>query len=204
MLAAMLASAGSAWSKAPSDPIPTEFIAMDAKGEVSVDPSDPSGLRFDLKSSFRLGANSNGINPIAEGLTLNLEYPNSALSCLLASIPGGCFSQSGNGYRAQDFQNCGQNGLLVVIAQCQNTSQSVDEILPFIELLSAINKSDVRLTPTANGQWDLKLTIDFLASPNAPIAGIIAVLRSPSKVGITIGNDHGDVSIAKLTFNGGS
>jgi hypothetical protein len=175
---------------------------MDAKGEVSVDPSDPSGLRFDLKSTFRLGPNSNGINPLAEGLMLNLEYPDTALACLLASIPGGCFSQAGNGYRAQDFQNCGQNGLLVVIAQCQNTSQAANDILPFIDLRPAINKSDLRLTPGLDGRWDMKLSIDFLASPNAPIAGIIAVLRSPNKVKLTIGDDHGDVNIAKLTFNG--
>jgi hypothetical protein len=176
---------------------------MDAKGDVSVDDaSNPTKLSFDLKSSFRLGPNSNGINPLVEGLTVNLEYPGSALACLIASIPGGCFAQTGNGYRAQSFQNCGQNGLLVVIAQCQNTSQSANDILPFVDLLSAINKSDLRLTPGLDGRWDLKLSIDFLASPNAPIAGIIAVLRSPNKVKLTIGDDHGDVSIAKLTFNG--
>ena len=203
MLAAMLASTGSVSSKAPVDQVPIEFTAMAVKGDVSVDDaSNPTKLSFDLKSTFRLGPNSNGINPLAEGLTLNLEYPTSALACLTVSIPGGCFAQTGNGYRAQSFQNCGQNGLLVVIAQCQNASQTADEIPPFFELLQAINKSDLRVTPDPDGRWDLKLSIDFLASPNAPIAGIIAVLRSPNKVRLTIGNDHGDVSIAKLTFNG--
>ena len=199
MLAAVLASTGSVSSMTPSDPVATEFAAIDAKGAVSVDPSDPSGLRFELKSAFRLGPNSNGVNPLTENLTLNLTYAGSVDPELILYVPAGCLMLEGNGdqVRMQDYHNCG------VSIRLLNTSQQPNEILPYIELLPAVNKFDLRLTLDPNGTWVLKINIDFLTSnPNVPIAGVIAILRSPSMVKLEIGNDGGEVAIGKIEFKG--
>lgn len=208
MLAAMLALTGSAWSQAPADSsrfhplvMGLEFVAMDAKGDVSVDdPSNPTRLSSDLKSSFRLAPNSNGINPLAEHLELHLQYAGAVGPMYIVAVPAGCFTQTGNGYRVrmQDFLNCG------VSIQLMNASQSPNEI---VELLPYCDKFDLRLTPGPNGKWDLKLNIDFFAStPNGPIAGIIAILRSPAKVTLAIGKDdaadRGEVTIERVAFEG--
>lgn len=200
MLAAMLASTGSVSSKTPSDPVPTEFAAMDAKGAVSVDDAtNPTMLSFDLRAGFRLGPNSNGINPLAEHLMLHLQYGGAVGPMYIVAVPAGCFTQTGNGYqvRMQDFHDCD------VSIQALNVFQSPNEILPFIELVPAVNKFDLRLTPGLNGTWDFKVNIGFLTSnPNVPIAGVIAILRSPTMVKLEVGDDRGEVAIGKIEFKG--
>ena len=70
-------------------------------------------------------------------------------------------------------------------------------------LLPYCDKFDLLLTPGSNGTWDLKLNAGFIASsPNGPIAAIIAVLRSPTKVKLAIGDDAGEVTIGKIEFKG--
>ena len=178
----------------------TPFVTMDAKGAVTVDVAgNPTRLSLDLTSTFRPGPNSNGINPLAEGLTGELEYAGSVTPCLMVAVSAGCLTQVGNGYRVQmqDFHNCG------VSIRLMNAPQTPNEILPFVELLPAVDKFDLRLTPVTDGTWELKLNIGFLTSnPNVPIAGIIAILRSPTKVTLAIGDDAGEVTIGKIEFKG--
>ncbi len=204
ILAAMLTFTGRA-SKAAAENDPAlglsvPFSRMDAKGEVSVDDAnDPTKLSFDLKSNFRLGPNSDGINPLLEGLRLEQEYAGAVNPCLIVSVAAGCFTQVGKGYRVQmnDFHNCGAS------IQLMNMAQSPNEILPYVELLPAVDKFDLRLTPGPHGKWDLKLNIDLLAStPNGPIAGVVAILRSPTMVKLAIGDDDGAVAIGRIDFSG--
>ncbi|MEP7272318.1 MAG: hypothetical protein ABI882_12510 [Acidobacteriota bacterium] len=214
ILAPMIALAGSGWSHAPlaSSHIekssamvtgPVEFAQMDVKGGASVDDANnPSKLSFDLRSSFRLGLNSNGINPFAEDLSLHLQYGSIVGPMYIVFVPAGCLTPVGKGGHVQmnDFHNCGLS------IQLLNVSQSPGEILPFIELVRAVDRFDLRLTPGPKGQWDLKLSIDFLPTPNVPIAGITAVLRSPDRVKLMIGKgdtaDSGDAAIRRVEFSG--
>jgi hypothetical protein len=203
MFAAMLALAGTASAQVP-------FAAISAKGGVSVDdPGSPSMLRFDLKSSFSLGLKSDGLNPLAEDLTLDLTYagyidpelaPAGSVDPELnvrVFVPARCLTQAGSIFKMQDYHNCGVSIRLV------NGPQAPNEILPFIELVPAVNKFDLRLMPSPNGQWDLKVSIDFFAStPNGPIAGIIAILRAPSAIKLSIGSDAGEVLMRRIEFGG--
>jgi hypothetical protein len=87
--------------------------------------------------------------------------------------------------------------------QLMNMPQSPNEILPYIELLPAVDKFELNLTAGPNGKWNLKLNIDFLTSnPNVPIEGIIAILRSPTKVKIETGDDNGHVTMDRTAFEG--
>lgn len=208
ILAVMLALTGSAWSQAPAERsqihktavMGLEFAEMQAKADVSVDDPIPTELSLDLKSTFRLGLKSNGINPLAEGLTLQLQYAGAVGPMYDVFVPAGCFTQVGKGYRVQmnDFHNCG------VSIQLLNALQSPNEI---VELLPYCDKFDLRLTPGPHDTWDLKLNSSFLAStPNGPIAGIIAILQSPTMVKLAIGKDddgdRGQVTIDRVAFEG--
>ena len=173
----------------------TPFVTMDVKGEVRVDgASDPTKLSSELKATFRLGANSNGLNPLAEDLKLNLQYAGAVGPMYIVFVPAGCFTQVGNGYRVQmqDFHDCG------VSIKLMNVFQPND----IVELLPYCNRFDLRLGPGPE-PWDLNLTVDFIAStPNGPIAAVMAVLRSPTNVNLLIGDDGGDVNIGKIEFKG--
>jgi hypothetical protein len=173
----------------------TPFVTMEAKGDVSVDDAgNPAKLSSEVKATFRLGANSNGLNPLAEDLKLNLQYGGIVGPMYIVFVPAGCFTQVGKDYRVQmqDFHNCG------VSIKLMNVFQPND----IVELLPYCNRFDLRLGPGPE-PWDLSLTVDFIAStPNGPIAAVMAVLRSPLNINLLIGDDGGDINIGKIEFKG--
>lgn len=206
IFATMFASTGSASrARVETSLVPPiewpDFSWMDAKGDVSVDDAvNPTRLTFDLKSSFRLNLKSDGINPLTEKLVLQLQYGSAVGPMYIVAVPAGSFMQAGKSFflRTQDSQYLMDRGVSITFA---DTQQAPDEILPYME------NFDLRLAPGPKGQWDLKLSIDFLASSKGvPFAGVIAILRSPSMVKLAIGNDEGGddgaVTIGKIDFGG--
>lgn len=210
ILATMFASSGSASrahvKSAPLDSLLwIDFASMNAKGDVSVDDAvKPSTLAFDLKSSFRLGLKSDGLNPLTENFMLQLQYGSAVGPMYIVAAPGGCFTQVGKSFflRMQDMQNCKAS------VRFESAQQSPNEILPYIELLPYMEKLELRLTPGPKDQWDLKVNIDFMASSNeVRIDGVIAILKSPWMVKLAIGNnaetgDGGAVTIGSVGFRG--
>ena len=203
-LATMLALTGSV-SKAAAESSPIgasgvvswglsqPFLTMKAKGVVEVnDPDKPTKLISDLKSTFRLGPNSNGLNLPNEDLKLRLQYEIVG-PMYTVFVPGACFAQVGKGYQVQMFDvfNCGVSVQL-------HSSNGIVELLPYCE------RFDLRLAPGPGpkAEWDLNLSIEFAGTEKNPIAAIMGVLRSPATVRLRVGDDEGEVTIGRINFDG--
>lgn len=160
--ASMLALSSAA--QAQIDPLFTPFAGVRAKGDSDFEAKSRLGS-LQVRVDFRLGAKSNGIDPLSEPITLEIE-PNPANNpteggvhpCWFVVIPPGCFISGNAGFDVID-PKCG-----VQVYAVDEATQTQTDLLPYVtDFLASIQLKQ--------GQGSARFEIDFLGlNPNTGIA----------------------------------
>ena len=160
--------------------------------------------RVKLFTNIQLGVNGNGVNPIAEPVTVDFEpydttgnqvqYPRDP--CAIVGFPAGLFQQINNNvYVARDFKQRGGTVLLVV---SEPGGQTVD-------ITQALVSMDARIQVNPQTR-EATLVMEAVFGPSAIVQPclIVSLIGGANDVEVTIGNDTGTAERKKVEANGGS
>lgn len=184
---------------AAQDPAPNPGLAMQSletklEATETLEPQlQQERIDLEFRANITLGANG-VINPSTEALRIAFDYPT---PCFIVFIPGGCFTQGPNGYRARDPQGCG------VSLRLEFPS---DPNQPPIDLTAGLLDLDARLAPVSEGGgvWNLRMAVSFLDTRQAPQPCFLTILGGAGRTIVRIGDDVGDTKPHRLSVAGDS
>jgi hypothetical protein len=160
-----------------------------ARGTVEVDnAANPSSLAVEYAIGFRVGANSNGIDPLEEDVTLNVELPE---PCFIVFVPAGSFQQAKKGLNVDDPVGSGVEFLL-------EYPPPPSEPNPQPQIVDLAHELQFAELTLANDT----LRLEALFASQHPEPCFLPLNDAPLSFDLAIGDDGGAVLPTEISFSG--
>jgi hypothetical protein len=169
--------------------------SLTTRGEVQVnDPANPTRLDQELVVELSVGPNSNGINPLVEDLSLQIEIPQDPCNEVL--VPAGSFVATQNGFVVRDPSQV----LVRLIFPPPPNEPNQQPVI--VDLTHELVELRIRLVSEGAGQWRLRYEARFRDTGQAPQPCYLPLMDSPESVELRIGDDIGRTGIGRIEFAG--